>query len=156
MRLPKNEIGFLYLEGLGISQDYAQARTWFERAAALGNVAATNNLGAMYAQGLGVDQNLQMAFGWYARAAEAGSAIAQNNLAVAYLTGRGVEANLPLGVKWLGLAADHGNNDARYNLRALCHTVDDPPVACSERQISTASYFQRPGAKVLWKSDYLE
>jgi len=152
----QNELGVLYLQGLGVPQDYAQARNWFEQAAAGGNAAALNNLGAIYAQGWGVAPDATIAFGWYTKAARAGSAIAQNNIAVAYLTGRGVERNIPLALQWLAKAADQGSGDARYNFRALCHTMENPPAACGERQISTASFFRRPGAKVLWRGDYVE
>ena len=33
----QNNLGVLYAEGQGVAQDYAQARTWFEKAAAQGH-----------------------------------------------------------------------------------------------------------------------
>ena len=102
---------------------------------------------------LDVLQSAQRALERYQRAAAAGSSAAQNSLGIAYLTGRGVDRDIATAFDWLTRAADQGNSDARYNLRAACHTVNNPPVICSQRRISTASYFQHPGAKVLWRGD---
>jgi TPR repeat protein len=99
------------------------------------------------------DEGAELLFDRYARAAAAGSSAAQNAVAIAYLTGLGVKRDTTSGIEWLTKAADQGNSDARYNLRAACHTLSEPPVTCSQHGISTAAYFQRPGAKVLWKGD---
>lgn len=51
----------------------------------------------------------------------------------------------------LDRAADAGVQSARYNLRALCHVSSSPNrEICSKHGISTADFFQRPGARVLW------
>ena len=42
-------LGGAYHLGLGVAQDYAKAREWYEKAAANGNAIAMNNLGTLYA-----------------------------------------------------------------------------------------------------------
>jgi len=73
-------LGLLCLKGRGILPDHAQARHWFQKAAAAGSAAAMHNLGAMYEHGHGVAQDYAQARGWYRRAAEAGNAPAAERL----------------------------------------------------------------------------
>ena len=54
-------LGLMYYNGEIVSQDYAKAREWFEKAAAQGYAAAQYNLGQCYYCGKGVEQNLQKA-----------------------------------------------------------------------------------------------
>jgi TPR repeat protein len=75
-----NLLGLLHLKCRGIPCDYAQARHWFQKAAAAGSTAAMHNLGAMYEHGHGVAQDYAQARGWYRRAAEAGNGPAAERL----------------------------------------------------------------------------
>jgi TPR repeat protein len=75
-----NLLGQLCLKGRGIPHDHAQARHWFQNAAAAGSPTAMHNLGAMYEHGHGVAQDYAQARGWYRRAAEAGNALAAERL----------------------------------------------------------------------------
>ena len=49
----------MYLDGLGVPQDFAEALKWFQKAAELDNAAAQHNLGLMYEEGLGVTKNMR-------------------------------------------------------------------------------------------------
>ena len=40
MQLRNKILGLMYADGLGVAQDFKQARFWFEKAAAQGNVKA--------------------------------------------------------------------------------------------------------------------
>ena len=51
-------VGYLYLQGFGVKQDYAQAMEWYRKAEAAGDVAAKVALGLMYRDGTGVTRNL--------------------------------------------------------------------------------------------------
>jgi len=73
-------LGLLCLKGRGIPRDRAQARPWFQKAAAAGSAAAMRNLGVMYEHGHGVAQDYAQARGWHRRAAEAGHAPAAERL----------------------------------------------------------------------------
>jgi TPR repeat protein len=75
-----NVLGLLHIKCRGIPCDYAQARHWFQKAAAAGSTAAMHNLGAMYEHGHGVAQDYAQARGWYRRAAEAGNGPAAERL----------------------------------------------------------------------------
>ena len=75
-----NLLGLLCLKGRGIPHDHAQARHWFQKAAAAGSATAMHNLGAMYELGHGVAQDYARARAWYRRAAEAGHAPAAERL----------------------------------------------------------------------------
>jgi hypothetical protein len=44
-------LGNLYSNGYGVPKDYAQARIWYEKAAAGGRTAAMINLGNLYFNG---------------------------------------------------------------------------------------------------------
>jgi uncharacterized protein len=64
----KVKLGGLYFSGQGVSQDYVQARQWYEKAAAQGDARAQYNLGVLYGKGLGVPQDDVRAYMWYSLA----------------------------------------------------------------------------------------
>ncbi len=57
-------LGLMYVDGLGVPQDYNQAMTWFERSAGQDYAKAQLNLGAMYASGKGVKRDYVQAYKW--------------------------------------------------------------------------------------------
>lgn len=57
-------VGLLYVDGQGVTQDYGQAAKWFERAAEQGYGKAQLNLGAMYGVGKGVKRDYVQAYKW--------------------------------------------------------------------------------------------
>ena len=72
-RVPKaklEEVGmqFLYAEGDGVPLDLAEAASWYQRAAELGDPEAHYRLGVAYADGAGVEQNLIRGYLWCQRA----------------------------------------------------------------------------------------
>ena len=58
-------LGILYYEGHGITQDYTTARQWWEQAAAQGNALAQYRLGVLYQKGQGVPQDDATAREWF-------------------------------------------------------------------------------------------
>jgi TPR repeat protein len=62
-------LGVMYANGQGISQDSAQAAQWYRQAAEQGYATAQYNLGVMYASGLGVSQDDQQGYFWFSLAA---------------------------------------------------------------------------------------
>jgi TPR repeat protein len=50
-------LGEMYFKGLGVPQDYGQARQWWEKEAASGNAWAMYHLGVLYENGWGVPQD---------------------------------------------------------------------------------------------------
>ena len=57
-------LGVMYANGDGVSQDYKAARTWYEKAAANNYTLAQFNLALMYFEGLGMPKNLEMSYVW--------------------------------------------------------------------------------------------
>jgi len=52
----QNDLGFMYENGQGVPQDYAEAVGWFRKAAEQGYANAQYNLGNMYRNGHGVER----------------------------------------------------------------------------------------------------
>ena len=62
-------LGFMYHEGQGVPQDYAEAARWYRKAADQENAHARFNLGVMYRGGQGVPQDYVQAHVWFDLAA---------------------------------------------------------------------------------------
>ena len=71
-------MGVIYDEGAGVSQDLAVAAEWYEKAAQQGFVDAQANLGMMYYHGQGVPCDHTKAAGWLQMAADQGDAEARD------------------------------------------------------------------------------
>jgi TPR repeat protein len=81
--LPERNIGsaiFTSGGGEGVSQDSAQAATWFRKAAEQGDADAQVHLGFAYKEGWGVQQDIAEAAIWFRRAAASGDEFAQDEL----------------------------------------------------------------------------
>jgi TPR repeat protein len=70
----------MYEKGEGVTQDYAQARRWYQKAADAGSAEAMYRLGEMYEEGEGVTQDYAQARRWYQKAADAGNSEARQAL----------------------------------------------------------------------------
>jgi hypothetical protein len=75
-----NNIGYNFQNGVGVPVDYARARFWLYKAAALENGDAENQLGWMYQYGQGVKPDEARADAWYRLSADQGNVRGQNNL----------------------------------------------------------------------------
>lgn len=95
----------LYLLGLGVPKDYAQAAMWSRKAADQRDPRAEYSLGKLYAAGNGVPLDRAQAAVWYRKAAEQGYASAQFGLGVEYLDGQGVPKNYREAYFWVKIAA---------------------------------------------------
>ena len=65
-------LGMMFENGQGVSQDIKEAVRWYRLAAGQGLTKAQYNLGLMYAQGKGVDKDPIQAIKWYRLAADQG------------------------------------------------------------------------------------
>ena len=77
----QNNLGIMYLNGLGVTQDYRQALELFRRVADQGLAGAQFNLGGMYLNGLGVPRDRNRAIEYLVLAARQGHERAQSLLA---------------------------------------------------------------------------
>ena len=83
-------IGTLYDNGKGVQQDYAEAKRWYEKAAAAGLSNAMFMIGFLYDTGKGVRQDYSEAKRWYEKAAAAGMIEATFAIGALYEMGHGV------------------------------------------------------------------
>ncbi|MGB1005706.1 MAG: tetratricopeptide repeat protein [Thalassobaculaceae bacterium] len=95
-----------------IRGQFDAARTFWEAAAAAGEVKALNNLAWLYLKGDGVAQDYAVAAEWLRRAAVRGLAVAQRTLGVMYAQGHGVPRDLAAAYMWSKIAAENGNASA--------------------------------------------
>ncbi|MBK8570004.1 MAG: sel1 repeat family protein [Nitrosomonadales bacterium] len=79
--LAQNNLGLMYEQGRGVTQDYQKAASWFRMAAEQGDAEAQYTLGFMYANGEGVSRDYQQAMLWLSKAAEQGDVAAQFKVA---------------------------------------------------------------------------
>lgn len=63
-------LNLMYEYDVGVNQNYAEARKWYEKAASKGHADAQNNLGLMYNDGKGVRQNLILAKEWFGKSCD--------------------------------------------------------------------------------------
>ena len=129
------------------AKQYEQARSYWEAAAAEGNVSASFNLGLLLSKGLGGPADPERAASLFRRAAESGLAIGQHNLALAYYTGKGVSRNNEQARIWWERAARQGHTQAQFNLAALLWNGDGVDKNANEavkwfREASDAGHLQ--------------
>lgn len=98
-------------------KNYANALTFFQRAANGGNTDAQNNLGVMYHYGEGSVKDYSKAAEWYRKAAEKGHVKAQYNLGILYQD----KDDFASAAYWYGKAAEQGHTKAMTNLATLYH-----------------------------------
>lgn len=121
-------MGVLYDRGLGVDQDYAEARRWYEKAAEQRYGRAEHNLGIMYESGKGVKPDMAQAAQWFRRGADDGQAASQNNLGVLYMQGKGVIQNTGKAAFWTARAAAAGNGAAIDNLPRIVRDLPEAHV----------------------------
>lgn len=67
--LAECQVGYFYLKGLGVCQDFERAFYWTQRSAQHGDRDAQCNLASFYEDGIGTQRDMQQAKYWYAQAA---------------------------------------------------------------------------------------
>ena len=113
------QIGTMYRNGEGVTQDNSIAMKWYLKSAEQGNVLAQFCLGAMYYLGQGVAKDYAESFKWYHKAAEQGNDSAMWSVALCYENGTGVEKNIDKAVYWYKKGAEKGDADCKYALKRL-------------------------------------
>lgn len=126
-------IGWMYYNGHGVTQDYRNAAKWFSASAAQGMVEAEYNIGVMYRTGVGVLQDYDTAVKWFIRAAEKGHSDAQHNLGGMYLAGRGVPTNLVRAHMWLNIAASLGDKVASESRDTVAEVMTPEDISKAQQ-----------------------
>ncbi len=90
-------LGFMYLKGLFVKQNYTEAKRLFTQAAEKGFAPGWNGLGVMYWHGQGLPVNYTAAVEMFKKGAAANQSDSLFNLAALHVTGEHVEKNETLG-----------------------------------------------------------
>jgi len=141
----QTDLGWLYEQGNGVTQDFKEAMKWYRAAADQGSTRAQYNLGVMYFQGHGSAANFPEALKWYRMAAASGNAEALYNLGFMYANGVGVPKDLSRGHMWWDLASKQGVGAAWANLDALTKMMTNEQLARAqelEQKCATSNYKQ--------------
>lgn len=125
-------LGTLYREGRGVTEDDAEAAKWFKSAALKGDAAAQSSLALMYQQGQGVRKNDEEAVRWIKKSAEQEYPEGLNNLGVRCKHGRGVPQSDDLALHCFRLGADKGHAGAMNNLGAMYKSGRGVPQSDTE------------------------
>ncbi|MEO1200527.1 MAG: peptidoglycan-binding protein [Pseudomonadota bacterium] len=113
------EVATRFMDGRGVTQDFAKAVAWYQAAAAQEFPPAQHRLASMYERGRGIERDPGMALLWYTRAADAGNRNAMHNLAVMNAQGALGEPDYPSALHWFVEAADRGLRDSQFNVAIL-------------------------------------
>ena len=108
------ELGRMYVFGRGVPQDYAEAKSWFQKAADQGQVKAIYSIGNLYYYGDGVTQSYSDALVWYRKAADQGYKLGEYAVGTMYYYGYGVPQSYSDAMTWLRKAADQGDMQSEY------------------------------------------
>lgn len=146
------QLGLRYETGEGVPQDYAQARAFYEKAAAGGEAVAIYRLGRLSLDGLGGEPDADRAFQCYRVAAYADVPLAQYNLGAMLVSARGVSRDYVEGLAWLILATrNHVEGDGEQRARA--HLAQQPrTIAAAEKRADELAkeVAARRGTKPPW------
>ena len=84
--LAECQVGYFYLDGLGVEKDVSKALYWTERAASHGDRDGQYNLAWFYEEGIGIDTDIEKAQYWYKKAA-----LQDHDLAIAKCRALGID-----------------------------------------------------------------
>lgn len=119
--MAKNNLGYMYENGLGVEKSIGKAAFWYEQAVAddPSNAVAQANLGTILLYGYGTARDLPRAFQSFQIAANQGDRRAQYFLATMYQKGLGVSQNLGQAINLYRAAANQGLDEARQRLARI-------------------------------------
>ncbi|MBU2880507.1 sel1 repeat family protein [Psychrosphaera sp. B3R10] len=127
-------IGLMFMNGLGVEENYDQGILWLKLAANRDYVDAQFELGRAYVSGVKIEQNLDQGIRWLLSAAKKGHAGAQfsygllnqqdkvplsSDLMALYKQSRSKTFNFTQAAKWYTLAAEQNHAAAQSNLASL-------------------------------------
>jgi TPR repeat protein len=101
-----------------VGPNYAEAASWYRRAAEAGNVAAARALSSFYMTGAGVPRDQEEVARWLRVAAEAGDQNSQVDLAHQLLEGANLPGERPPVADWFRRTAAGGDLVAAFALFA--------------------------------------
>lgn len=142
-------VGYMYLKGQGVPQNYKAAIIWYRKAAEQGDSEAQFHLGIMHYNGHGVKRDLKSAARWYLKAADQGYAGAQNNLGSLFSKGEGVPQDYVAAHMWFNLAASNSDGEDRDIAAANREIISRKmtPTQIAEAQKQAREWWAKNGKK---------
>jgi TPR repeat protein len=119
------QLGLLYENGQGTTQDYSTANRLHNQAKEKGHRESIYRLGIVYQHGLGADVNHSEAIDCYTKAAGLRYSESQYTLGKLFYTGELVEKNLLKALEWYTKAYLNGNCDV---INYLYQLYDEEPL----------------------------
>ncbi len=133
----------LYLRGLGVGRDAAQALDWFAKAADQGDPANQLRLGELYLGGAAGEPEIDNGLRWVRRAANQGYVSAQLRLGSIYASGSVAPKDPVRAYMWFHLSSMMGTEQAGEILAGLAAEMTAGQIAEAKRLADT----WRPGAQ---------
>lgn len=120
----QNNIGHMFEEGLGVSQNYQTAMSWYRKAAEQDLAQAQHNVGLLYYNGYGVQANPREAVRWFRQSADQGLDASEYMMGLAYYQGEGLELDYREARKWFITGARKGYADSMLMLSFMLLSGD--------------------------------
>jgi TPR repeat protein len=121
------ELAGMYVDGKGVTKDYAEALQWYRKAAEQGHVKAQFYLGEMYLRGQGTSEDYTEALQWIQKAAKQNDPRAEAALGYIYYNGKGVPRNYDEAANWYRKASDQGYALAQQSLAYMYYNGEGVP-----------------------------
>jgi hypothetical protein len=102
-----------------VTEDDAQAASWYRKAADQGSASGQNMLGMMYELGRGVPKDYGQAMRLFRKSADQGDSSGQMLVGSMYRDGLGVPVDYAQAKVWYTKAGDNGSERAKKNLDDL-------------------------------------
>lgn len=103
-----DQIGDLYMNGIGVKKDEIEASKWCRKAADLGDPESEGLIGLSFFDGTyGQKKDTKEAFRWFTKGAKQGDGLSQFELGNMYYWGLGVKKNYEEAYYWFSLARNH-------------------------------------------------
>lgn len=116
-------LGVLYHQGLGVTQDTNKALNWYKAAAAQNHPEAQYNLGIAYIEGVGATYDPAKAAGNFESAARAGIMEAAYNLGLIHENGLLGAPQIEEAIYWYNRAAENGSPEGKAALNQLARNM---------------------------------
>ncbi len=100
-------------------KNFADAATYYLKAAEAGHVASMTRYALFAKDGIGIPKDEALAAKWFLKGAEGGQEAAMTNLGLLYETGRGVKQDFAEAARWYRRAVDKGHVFAMHRLALL-------------------------------------
>ena len=141
--LAQHNLGYMYANGKGVTQDNAEAVKWYRLAAEQGLGQSQGFLSYAYHEGKGVTQDNAEAVKWARLAAEQGLAPAQGILGEAYDNGEGVPQDKVLAHMWYNIGASKGHKESGTKRKKLAKKMTSADISKAElmaRECMSSNY----------------